>query len=272
MPEKGKQGEGWEAVLKELGALRWTVVILAGMVVVMAYATYVEAQQGHTAALKKGFHSLPMDILIAALGVNLIACTLQRAPYKPHQIPWLVTHLGLILTMVGAIVSHRTALEGQIVLRVGLPATTATIFRDERPVGEVPLGFQLELDSFAVKFYPGTGKAADFSSFIRVIDYDEGINDTLVIRVNHPLVHKGWNISQASYVPGDNTVTILGANRDPGTPISYAGFIALFLGMAGIFFLKPWLKRKYPPLSPRREPGVGALSQPEKVVTQTQPE
>ncbi|MFN3821696.1 MAG: cytochrome c biogenesis protein ResB [bacterium] len=240
-------------MLKELGALRWTVVILIGMVIVMAYATYVESQEGHTAALKKGFHSLPMDILIAFLAINVIACTLHRAPYAPHQIPWLVTHLGLILTMVGAIVSHRTAMTGQIVLRVGSPASTATIFQGDHPVGEVPLGFHLELDSFSVKFYPGTGKAADFTSFVRMVDWEKGRNDTFTIRVNHPLVHRGWNISQASYVPGDNTVTILGANRDPGTSVSYAGFLTIFLGMVGIFFLKPWLKRKYPP-APKSQP------------------
>lgn len=234
-------------LLKQLGSLRWTVVILAGMVAMMAYATYVESQEDHAAAMAKGFHSLPMDFLIVALAVNIIACTISRAPYRPHQIPWLVTHLGILLTMAGAVVSHRTAVEGQIMLRVGQPVSAAALATDSPVPLEIPLGFTLHLDSFEAKFYPGTGKASDYISQVRMSDDEEGITDTLTIRVNHPLVHRGWNISQASFFPGDNTATILGANKDPGTPISYTGFLTVFLGLVGMFFLKPWLKKKFPP-------------------------
>lgn len=249
------------AVLKQLGSLKWTVWILAGMVVIMAYATYIESQEGHEAAMVKGFHSLPMDILIALLGVNLIACTLSRAPYSPHQYPWLVTHIGIILIMVGAIVSHRTSLTGQIVLRIGQPAEYVQLFTDSPVPLSAPLGFRLELDRFQVLYYPGTGKASDYISYIRMYDDRRGEADTLIIRVNHPLVRNGWNISQASFIPGDDRVTILGANKDPGTPISYAGFIVVFLGLLGLFFLKPWLKRKFPP-----SPKVDA----KKVLTQNE--
>jgi len=234
-------------LMKSLGSLKWTVVILLGMVAIMAYATYVEAHEGHEAAMAKGFHSIPMDILIAMLAVNVTACTIGRAPYRPHQIPWLVTHLGLLLTMAGTIVSHQTSVVGQIILRVGQPVSAATIF-DVGPVPmEMPLGFTLHLDSFEAKFYPGTGKASDYISQIRMVDEEKGINDTVIVRVNHPIVHRGWNISQSSFFPGDNQATILGANKDPGTPLSYAGFLTIFLGLVGLFFLKPWLKEKFPP-------------------------
>jgi len=234
-------------LMKQLGSLKWTVVILAGMVVMMAYATYVESQEGHEAAMEKGFHSLPMDILILMLAINIIACTIGRAPYKPHQIPWLVTHLGILLTMAGAIVSHRTAVEGQIILRVGEPASAVRLFGDGPVQMEMPLGFTLHLDSFEAKFYPGTGKAMDYVSQILMIDEEKGIADSVTVRVNHPIVHRGWNISQSSFFPGDNNATILGANKDPGTPLSYAGFLTVFLGLVGLFFLKPWLKKKLPP-------------------------
>ncbi|MBM3329696.1 MAG: cytochrome c biogenesis protein ResB [Calditrichaeota bacterium] len=247
-------------ILKELGSLKWTVVILFGMIVIMAYATYVESQESHEAALAKGFHSLPMDFLIAALAVNLIACTLSRAPYRPHQYPWLVTHLGIILTMVGAIVSHRTAVDGQIILRKGTPATAATLLIDSPQPIVMPLDFRLELDRFEAKFYPGTGKASDYVSYVRFYDETKGIADTLTIRVNHPLVHRGWNISQSSFFPGDSTATILSANKDPGTPVSYAGFLTVFLGLCGLFFLKPWLKKKFPP--PPKAKVVNAQSEP----------
>lgn len=234
-----------KAILKSLGSLKLTVWILAGMIIVMAYATYVESQEGHAAAMAKGFRSLPMDILIAALGLNIIACTLSRGPYKVHQIPWLVTHLGILLTMTGAIVSHRTTMEGQIILRVGQPVDAVRLSVNSPIPLESPLGFVLELDHFEAKFYPGTGKAMDYVSRIRVIDPQTGQQDSVIVRVNHPLIKNGWNLSQASFFPGDTTATILGANRDPGTPISYAGFLSVFLGLIGMFFLKPYLKERF---------------------------
>ena len=243
MPELRYQNE----FLRQLGSLKWTVVILFFMVGMMAYATYIESQENHEAALARGFHSIPMDILIVALAINIIACTIGRAPYRPHQYPWLLTHLGILLTMAGTIVSHRTAMEGQIILRVNQPQNTVQV-SDGGPVPmDIPLGFALYLDSFHAKFYPGTGKASDYISHIRVYDDEQNFADTLIVRVNHPLVHRGWNISQASFFPGDTTGTILGANKDPGTPYSYSGFITVFLGLIGMFFLKPWLKEKFPP-------------------------
>ncbi len=232
-------------VMKELGSLKWTVVIFVGMIVIMSYATYVESQEGHEAAMAKGFHSLPMDFLIVALAVNIIACTIGRSPYKVHQIPWLVTHLGILLTMAGTIISHRTSMEGQIILRVGEPASAVRLFTDSAVPLEVPLDFTLHLDAFQASFYPGTGKASDYTSWIRMYDVEKGIADTVVVQVNHPIVHRGWYISQSSFFPGDDTATILGANKDPGTPVSYAGFLTVFLGLCGMFFLKPWLKKRY---------------------------
>ncbi len=260
MPEMRSTNE----LMRQLGSLKWTVFILFGMVAMMAYATYIESQEDHAAALAKGFHSLPMDFLIVALAINIIACTIGRAPYRPHQYPWLITHLGILLIMAGAIISHHTALEGQVVLRVGQPANAVTL-ADSGPVPmQMPLGFALYLDHFQAKFYPGTGKAEDYISNVRMYDEEQGIADTLVIRVNHPLVHRGWNISQASFFPGDTTGTILGANMDPGTPYSYAGFLTVFLGLCGLFFLKGWLKQKFPP--PPKSP-----TKPKLVAAETKP-
>lgn len=234
-------------LMEQMGSLKLTVVILFGMIIIMAYATYIESQEGHAAAMAKGFRSLPMDMLIALLGINIIACTINRAPYKVHQIPWLVTHLGILLTMAGAIISHRTTLEGQIILRVGQPVNAVRLITDSPVPLESPLGFTLELDHFEARFYPGTGKAMDYVSQIRIIDPKKSYQDSVVVRVNHPLVKNGWNISQASFFPGDTTATVLGANKDPGTPVSYSGFLTVFLGLCGMFFLKNYLKEKFPP-------------------------
>ncbi len=234
-------------ILNEVAHLRWTVISLVGMVVIMAYATYLESQFGHAVAMEKGIHWWPMDLLIVVLATNLIACTLKRTPFKPHQIPWLITHVGILLTMAGSVVSHRTTLEGQIVLHSGEPQEAVKLYMDSPVQMEAPLGFQLELDSFHVNYYPGSGKPADFVSYVRMLDFETNESDTFFIRVNHPLVKNGWNISQASFIQGNDRATILGANKDPGTPYSYAGFLTVSIGLLAMFFMKNWLRKKFPP-------------------------
>jgi len=177
--------------------------------------------------------------------INLSVCTIQRAPYKIHQIPLLLTHMGILLTLGGTLISHMSAMEGQITLRSTMPVSTVQFERRPGEVYEADLGFRMELDSFRVSYYPGTQMASDYVSFVRAYEKGKIQPQIAEIRVNTPLQMNGWNISQASFFPGDNRATILGARKDPGTPIVYVGFIVVTLGIIGVMTLKPWLKRKF---------------------------
>jgi hypothetical protein len=67
--------------------------------------------------------------------------------------------------------------------------------------------------------------------------------------LNHPLVMDGYKVSQSSWIElkDGRQATILGVAYDPGIPFMYAGSFLLVVGMAGIFFVKPYLKKKFPP-------------------------
>jgi len=233
------------AIWQFLGSLKLTVILLIAMIIVLSYGTYIEAQQGHEAAMMKAIGSLPMDALIVLFALNLAICTTLRAPYRIWHIPFLFTHLGILLTLGGTLISHTGAIEGQIILRTGDPQTTVAFEDAPGQKLEADLGFEIALDSFRVSYYPGTQMASDYVSFVRA--YNPGGNElqTAQIRVNSPLERNGWSISQASFFPGDNRATILGARRDPGVPVVYSGFLIVTLGLAGVMFVKPWLKKKY---------------------------
>ncbi|MBU1637820.1 hypothetical protein KKC97_09165, partial [bacterium] len=70
--------------------------------------------------------------------------------------------------------------------------------------------------------------------------------------LNDPFAYKGYRISQSSWIDLEDgkQATVLGVSYDPGIPYLYAGGILLVVAMFGIFFAKPWLKKKYP-LVPR---------------------
>lgn len=252
-------------------SVKLTIVLLAAMAAAMAYGTYVETTLSNGAARILVYRAWWFDTLIALLALNLIGCTLRRAPYRPHQAGWITTHIALLILMVGAVITHRFGMQGQMIVAEGESETVFHLEQLDRAnltmINGEPreLPFAVKCLSFEQVMYPGSGMTRMFRSQVQVLD--PARTDTLHhdIVLNHPLVHRGYKISQASWVdlPDGTQATILGVAYDPGIPLMYAGGALLVLGMAGIFFVKPYLKRKFPP-PPKKTVRIPNLSPSEK--------
>ncbi|MEA3372545.1 MAG: cytochrome c biogenesis protein CcsA [Campylobacterota bacterium] len=97
------------------------------------------------------------------------------------------------------------------------------------------LPFALKLEDFELERYPGSMSPASYASDVVLIDKDENINMPYRIYMNHVLDHKGYRFFQSSY-DQDERGTVLSVNNDPGTPITYVGYLMLVLGMFGSLF------------------------------------
>lgn len=66
------------------------------------------------------------------------------------------------------------------------------------------------------------------------------------IRVNDPLMHHDWQLSQASYqVSPDGAVfSVLGARRDPSIPVVWTGLTMLLIGTLGALWMLPGLLKE----------------------------
>ena len=90
-------------------------------------------------------------------------------------------------------------------------------------------------------FYYDNGQVSSWQSHIVIMDAQKNELMTKIIEVNAPLKYGGWTIYQASFDPDQPNWTGLLVVRDKGTPIIYAGFGLLFLGIAFHFYLKLYL-------------------------------
>lgn len=242
-------------------SVKLTVVLLLALAAAMAYGTYIETMLSNGAARIVIYRAWWFDTLTVLLAMNLIGCTLRRAPYRPHQIFWLSTHVALLIIMAGSIITHRFGSQGQMVVPEGEASDSyheevldkANLDMVLGP--EMQLPFAVHCDEFAQVLYPGSMQTRIFRSNVRA--YVPGETDTSYweVMLNHPLVFDGFKISQASWIdmPNGKQATVLGVSYDPGIPYMYVGGTLLILSMAGIFFVKPWLKKKYPPRPVRRE-------------------
>lgn len=99
------------------------------------------------------------------------------------------------------------------------------------------LPFQIKLNDFVAKKYPGTQKSySSFESFVNVSDSEKQFD--YKIYMNHVLDYKGYRFFQSGFDP-DEQGTILSVNHDYwGTLITYIGYFILFVSMIVIFFIK----------------------------------
>jgi len=101
----------------------------------------------------------------------------------------------------------------------------------------IQLPFALKLKKFELERYPGSNSPASYASEVVLIDNEHDINEEHRIYMNNVLDHRSFRFFQASY-DRDEHGTILSVNNDPGTWITYVGYLLLTLGMFGALFLK----------------------------------
>jgi len=100
---------------------------------------------------------------------------------------------------------------------------------------EITLPFAIKLNDFELARYPGSMTPASYSSKVVLIDKEENLTMPYHIYMNHILNHRNYRLFQSSYDP-DEKGTVLSVNHDPGTLITYIGYILLAIGMIWSLF------------------------------------
>jgi len=113
------------------------------------------------------------------------------------------------------------------------------------------LPFRLTLLDFKAVNYPGSRRPASYESRVRIEEPDGTASEHL-ISMNHPLHRDGYVFFQASFVEGQPMMSIFSVSRSPGLPMVYAGTALVSLGVAWMFYLKPWVARRQARRAARR--------------------
>ena len=109
----------------------------------------------------------------------------------------------------------------------------------------VQLPFELFLKKFSKKDYPGTETPYSYES---LVVHNQTKKEQL-ISMNEPLKSNGYTLYQASFImaPGQNPISVLSVNRDPGRAIKYLGSLILSLGIATFTLMRSRLFKKVTP-------------------------
>jgi hypothetical protein len=108
---------------------------------------------------------------------------------------------------------------------------------------QAQLPFRVTLLRFNNEAYPGSRMASTYESTVRIDDPEHGSFETL-ISMNHPLHHRGYIFFQSSFIEGRPMISIFSVARAPGLPLVYLGTALIGIGVAWMFYGKPWLARR----------------------------
>lgn len=202
-----------------------TVILLALYATSLAAATLIDTQFGAEAARSVIYHAWWMYVLYVAMIVNF--WLLGRRMHLVKRLRWgsVLLHGGFILIIWGAALTHFWGYEGTLHLREGETSDQLKVSHTDRRT----LPFQVTLQDFEIKRYPGSWTPSSYESKVTIQDR-RGQRDVCIF-MNHIARVNGFRLYQASYDP-DEQGTILSVNYDPiGTPVTYIGYFLLMAGL-----------------------------------------
>lgn len=103
---------------KPLASLKLAVFIILSLALLTAVGTIIEAKYDSYAARKWIYDTWMMYSVMGLLVINLIAVMIDRLPWKRRHASFVLAHIGIIILLLGAVITMKFGLDGS--MRVGI--------------------------------------------------------------------------------------------------------------------------------------------------------
>lgn len=114
--ERQKRNPLWR-LIHLLGSLKLALLLLATIAIACAVATFTESRFDSGVA-RVWIYKAPWFIAwLGVLCINLFAVTLTRWPWQKKHTGFIITHYGIILLLIGAVIGSKFGYEGNVTLR-----------------------------------------------------------------------------------------------------------------------------------------------------------
>jgi cytochrome c biogenesis protein len=235
--KKGKQPKKKEkrAILSSLTVTIPLLILLAALSIIGTFIPQNASEQEYhrlyrteTYYILKGlglldmYHSWWFRVVLTLLAINLIACSwkrlsgvwrhIQKTRSGYARLGTYLTHLGVLLILVGGLIGGVWGLKGYMEIVAGQSAEV-TLSRNHHQAMQ-PEGFTVRCDDFRVDFYPD-GSPREYVSTLSFLKGEEVALNHVPLRVNHPISYGGLTFYQSSY--GISTSVALQVSKKAGT-------------------------------------------------------
>ncbi len=106
-------------LFKFFSSVKLAVILLSVLIVASIVGTLYETSFDAKVARAYIYNAWWFDLWLTVLCVNLACAAFSRMPWKRHHTGFLVTHLGIIILLVGAMIGRGWGIEGTMTLHKG---------------------------------------------------------------------------------------------------------------------------------------------------------
>ncbi len=115
-----------------LASLRLAVILLSTLIVMSIVGTLAESKFDADTARTWIYEAPWFHLWLLFLAANLICSAFMRWPWKRHHTGFLLTHLGIIIVMIGSVVGEVWGIEGTITLHQGAAPDNALVLQQRQ--------------------------------------------------------------------------------------------------------------------------------------------
>ena len=120
-----------EKLFKFFASIWLAIIILSGLAIISAVGTIVEARYDSNYAQKMVYGSPYMYLIMALLCVNLLNVMIDRLPWKAHHTGFVLAHIGIIILIIGALLTKTYGVDGSIAFDIGQKNRYVTLADNE---------------------------------------------------------------------------------------------------------------------------------------------
>lgn len=102
-----------------MSSVKLAVPLLLVVAAVVAWGTVVESKYNAEMARIVVYNSTWFTALMGLLWLNILFATLSRYPFKKHHTGFVITHLGLLLTLGGGVLTTQYGIDGTLAVTEG---------------------------------------------------------------------------------------------------------------------------------------------------------
>ena len=112
-------------------SVKLAVFILSLLALITAIGTFIESRFNQEIANKLLYQSVWMQGTLILLALNLSAVLIDRWPWKKHHLPFVLAHIGILTTLLGAFMTQRFGLDGSLRLIEGSSSSSVVLPSEE---------------------------------------------------------------------------------------------------------------------------------------------
>lgn len=106
-------------IIQILGSLYFAVSLIAGLALMLTVSTLLESFYGTPFVQRYFYQTGWFNAFLGLLAVNILFSALSRFPYKKRHTGFVMTHAGILLLLIGSLMTSLMGIDGQMMLFEG---------------------------------------------------------------------------------------------------------------------------------------------------------